>query len=203
MGKVIRKKSFEKRRTSFATSESRLEGALVEHNVGSSFLKRRKKKKPSTKYEQVKLRILEEQRVRLEDESEAHQSSNNSYKEKHLHTPDHAAESDDLLFILEERNNGIRQAFAPPKESPNHTFSQLKFADPHTSKHKTSTKSESLALQKPLKNRDFLLINGEKIFFDQNTISSILNVDRIKRLTAYKNNIGSSGLDKSSLGLKN
>ena len=45
------------------------------------------------------------------------------------------------------------------------------------------------------KKKDFLLINGEKIFFNENTIKSIVNVDRVSRLT----NLGSIRFGRPSV----
>lgn len=200
--KVIKKVLRTARRGSASSFEDNSKSGFAENSTATSLLKRRRKKKPMTKYEQIKNRILEEQRVQLEDESDRQQLKNpdpnipNSTRNE----PSHPGEAEDLLAVLKDRNDSLRQTFVANKRSQSDAFAQLEFANPTESKSKG--RSQVASQNQKSKNRDFLLINGEKIFFDQSTISSILNVDRMQRLVAYKNKIGNSSFDKSSSGLK-
>ena len=107
----------------------------------------------------------------------------------------HPPGAEDLLAALKERNNLLHEAFGMPKPALDGGYSQLEFANPVSLK---SRRGQSSALTPKSKHRDVLLINGEKIFFDQSSISSILNVDRISRLVAYKNKIGSSSVERQN-----
>lgn len=196
MVKLLKKPSKTGKSSTVSSPKKKFESVLVEQSVGSSFLKRRKKKQLSH-YEHVKDKILEEKRIRLEDESEA-QGENQRFG-SYPSEVNEVSGLDDLLAPLKQRNDGLRQTIDRSKDKDQVSFPSLKFSDTENSKPKA--KMEKSTSRNETKDRDFLLINGEKIFFDQNTISSILNVDRIQRLVTYKNKIGSSSLEKSS-GLK-
>lgn len=172
-GVLSEKKLFERHNNKITNSNeipaSQLEAVLIESQnqqkkgrSPSRFQRGRKKK--GFKHEQIKDSILMEKQTHKRNKSK----SNPFVKDT------------DFLKTLHQRNQHLQFTFANPENS------QLQFAENSKSRSR-SRKPRDRKSKKLPKQRDFLIINGEKIYFNESTIQSIVNVDRVNRLSNLRN----------------
>ncbi len=141
--------------------------------------KRRKKKKLS-KFDETKEAILFHKRE--EDLIKNQTSCSKSKSARELPVTD-----EDLIENLQKRYQNLQFTFKNSQireERRDDFFEPLTFSSGIPQQPKRGTSSNKIHK----KERDFLIINGEKIYFNESTISTIVNVDRVSRLTNLKNN---------------
>lgn len=147
----------------------------------SPISQKRRSNHPPEKFDQIKQKILMVKQEQNELREETHLRKSVSWTraiKSNLSQTD-----EDLLEDLQSLSKNTQYVnIKTEKQKPvDDFFKPLKFAS-NNNKNSKKIKMENVG-----KRKDFLVINGEKIYFEQSTIQSILNVDRVSRLSNFKN----------------